>query len=47
MTNFYIKKQSLKDSLTPRKETIHFILSFSRAYQVKHVDGVQYELLLN
>jgi hypothetical protein len=47
MTNFYPKKQTLKESLTPRKETIHFILSFSRAYQVKNFDGVSCELLLN
>ncbi|MDT8415019.1 MAG: hypothetical protein RQ735_06535 [Flavobacteriaceae bacterium] len=47
MTNFYPKKQTLKDNLTPRKETVHFILSFSRAYQVNRIDGVQYELLLN
>lgn len=49
MTEIYSegKPKNQKESLGPRKETIAFLLNYSKALSVNKYKGKKYEMLLN
>lgn len=47
MAKIYSKKQLAKTNLLPKKETINFILNYSKAITITRIGNMNFEILAN
>lgn len=47
MAKIYSKEKLAKTNLLPKKETINFILNYSKAITIKKIGNMNFEILAN
>ena len=47
MAKIYSKRKNATPKMLPKKETINFILSYSKALRIEKLGNVVYETILN
>ena len=47
MAKIYFKKKNATTEMLPKKETVNFILNYSKALRIEKLGDVVYEIILN
>lgn len=47
MAKLYTKKKNATPKMLPKKETVNFILNYSKALRIVKVDDVNFEIISN
>ena len=47
MAKLYTKKKNATPKMLPKKETVSFLLSYSKALRIVKIDDVSYETIAN
>ena len=47
MAKIYSKKKNATPKMLPKKETVNFILNYSKALRIEKIGNVVYETILN
>jgi len=47
MAKLYTKKKNATPKMLPKKETVNFILNYSKALRIVKVDDVNFEIIAN